>query len=35
VRQEGQRVIITGLPRRAPDRCDTVIVLNTEGSAEA
>ncbi len=35
VRQEGERVIIAGLPRRAPDRCDTVIVLNTAGSAEA
>ncbi len=35
VRQEGARVILSGLPRRAPDRRDTVVVLDTDGSAEA
>ncbi len=35
VRQEGERVIISGLPRRAPDRRDTVVVLKTDGCAEA
>jgi alpha-L-fucosidase len=35
VRQVGERVIIAGLPRRAPHREDTVIVLKTDGSAEA
>ena len=34
VRREGKRVIISGLPRRAPSRDDTVIVLETAGSSE-
>jgi len=34
VRQEGRRFILTGLPAKAPDKHDTVIVLKTDKSSE-
>jgi len=35
VKQEGRRVILTGLPAKPPDIHDTVIVLKTDRSSEA